>query len=138
VVVSGGESRIFAAAGAADHAELDVGRIDDETLRALYTGAAAFVFPSLSEGFGRPPLEALACGAPVVTSPYPAASEVLGDAAARVPLDLDAWIAQLTALMSEAPAQRAARRERGRAHASSHSWEAGADTIFETCREVAG
>jgi glycosyltransferase involved in cell wall biosynthesis len=139
VVVSGGDARIFAATRSASvQAELDVGRIDDETLRALYTGAAAFVFPSLSEGFGRPPLEAMACGAPVVTSPYPAASEVLGDAAARMPLDADAWIAQLRALMTEDPARRAARRERGRAHASSHSWEAGADTIMAACREVAG
>ena len=52
-----------------------------EDLRYLYTGANFFVFPSLYEGFGLPPLEAMACGCPVVVSNIPPLREICGDAA---------------------------------------------------------
>ena len=58
-----------------------LGFVPIETLRAFYKGAAAFVFPSLYEGFGLPPLEAMACGTPVVTSNVSSLPEVVGDAA---------------------------------------------------------
>jgi glycosyltransferase involved in cell wall biosynthesis len=58
-----------------------VGGVSDAKLRALYENAAAFVFPSLYEGFGIPPLEAMQCGCPVVASQAPAVLEVCGDAA---------------------------------------------------------
>ncbi len=58
-----------------------VGRVDDEELLALYRGASAFIFPSLYEGFGIPPLEAQACGVPVLAADIPAAREVLADSA---------------------------------------------------------
>jgi glycosyltransferase involved in cell wall biosynthesis len=61
-----------------------LGFVPVETLRAFYRSASAFVFPSLSEGFGLPPLEAMACGAPVVTSNLSALPEVVGDAAVLV------------------------------------------------------
>jgi len=57
------------------------GRILDEDLPALYSGAELFVFPSLYEGFGLPPLEAMACGCPVVSSNASSVPEVLGDSA---------------------------------------------------------
>ena len=60
------------------------GEIDDEELAALYTGARALVFPSDDEGFGLPPVEALACGTPVVASDVPVLREVLGDRATFV------------------------------------------------------
>ena len=60
------------------------GEIDDEDLAALYTGARALVFPSDDEGFGLPPVEALACGTPVVASDVPVLREVLGDRATFV------------------------------------------------------
>ena len=59
-----------------------LGFVDESSLSALYSGAAAFVFPSLYEGFGFPPLEAMACETPVIASRHPALREVLGDAAA--------------------------------------------------------
>ncbi|MBA3824741.1 MAG: glycosyltransferase, partial [Ktedonobacterales bacterium] len=55
--------------------------VSDIDLPAIYSGALAFVYPSQYEGFGLPPLEAMACGAPVVISDHPALQEVAGDAA---------------------------------------------------------
>lgn len=57
------------------------GFVDDADLPALYSGAAVFAFPSLYEGFGLPPLEAMACGVPVVSSNTSSLPEVVGDAA---------------------------------------------------------
>ena len=56
-------------------------------LPALYSGAAALVYPSFFEGFGAPPVEAMACGTPVVASTRPAFPEILGDAAMLVDPD---------------------------------------------------
>jgi glycosyltransferase involved in cell wall biosynthesis len=67
------------------------GFVSDDELVTLYSGAACFAFPSLAEGFGFPPLEAMACGAPVVSSNRAALPEVVGDAALTVdPTDHDA------------------------------------------------
>jgi glycosyltransferase involved in cell wall biosynthesis len=60
------------------------GWVDQEDLPVLYTGADVFVFPSLYEGFGIPPLEAMSCGTPVVTSNVSSLPEVVGDAALTV------------------------------------------------------
>jgi glycosyltransferase involved in cell wall biosynthesis len=60
------------------------GHVPDDDLAAIYTGAHALVFPSDDEGFGLPPVEALACGAPVVASDVPVLREVLGDRATFV------------------------------------------------------
>jgi glycosyltransferase involved in cell wall biosynthesis len=60
------------------------GFVPDRTLSALYRLAAVFAFPSLYEGFGLPPLEAMACGTPVVTSRVSSLPEVVGDAAILV------------------------------------------------------
>ena len=57
------------------------GAVTDEDLPALYSGASAFLFPSLYEGFGIPPLEAMACGTPVICSDAPPLPDVVGDAA---------------------------------------------------------
>ncbi|HEX6939816.1 MAG TPA: glycosyltransferase family 1 protein [Longimicrobiales bacterium] len=143
VVVGAASPRVHAANGRAAPASRDdaagvirLGRVDDETLRALYTGAAAFCFPSLAEGFGRPPLEAMACGAPVVAAPYGPAREVLGDAARIVPLEPDAWVAALEPLLEPGPARDAA-RDAGRRHAAAFRWDDVADRLLEICRAAA-
>ena len=142
VVVHGGDARIFARAADATvepaSGELRLGRMDDASMQALYTGAAALAFPSLSEGFGRPPLEAMACGTPAVAARYPAAPEVLGEAAELLPLEPDVWVDVLDGILGETPAAAVGRRERGRARAAAHSWDAGADVVLAACREAAG
>jgi glycosyltransferase involved in cell wall biosynthesis len=68
------------------------GFILDEELAAVYSGATAFLFPSLAEGFGIPPLEAMQCGIPVVASNTTSMPEVIGDAGLLLPpTDRDAW-----------------------------------------------
>jgi glycosyltransferase involved in cell wall biosynthesis len=67
------------------------GYVPDEDLSPLYSGALAFVYPSLYEGFGLPPLEAMQCGTPVITSNTSSLPEVVGDAGIMVaPTDSDA------------------------------------------------
>ena len=61
-----------------------LGYVPDKTLAVLYRLASVFVFPSLYEGFGLPPLEAMASGTPVVTSNVSSLPEVVGDAAVLV------------------------------------------------------
>ena len=70
-----------------------LGYLPDDTLAVLYRLAAVFVFPSLYEGFGLPPLEAMASGTPVVTSNVSSLPEVTGDAAVLVdPYDVDSIV----------------------------------------------
>ncbi|GAA4415227.1 hypothetical protein GCM10023187_45530 [Nibrella viscosa] len=88
------------------------GFVPDEDLAALYAGAVAFVYPSLYEGFGLPPLEAMQCGLPVITSNVSSLPEVVGDAAIQVaPTDQDALCqAMLTLVNSETKRQELAVR----------------------------
>jgi glycosyltransferase involved in cell wall biosynthesis len=68
------------------------GFVPDEKLAALYSGATAFLFPSLAEGFGLPPLEAMQCGVPVISSNTTSMPEVMGDAGILLPpTDVDGW-----------------------------------------------
>jgi glycosyltransferase involved in cell wall biosynthesis len=80
------------------------GHVPDDDLAAIYTGAHALVFPSDDEGFGLPPVEALACGTPVAASDLPVLREVLGDRAAFVEArDLTGLIAAAEATSRPAP-----------------------------------
>jgi glycosyltransferase involved in cell wall biosynthesis len=90
LAIVGGQQRIYRSAGMSARQEglIMLGYVPDEHLGAIYEGARVFVYPSLYEGFGIPPLEAMACGAPVVTSATTSLPEVVGDAAILVdPLD---------------------------------------------------
>ena len=80
------------------------GRVPDDDLAAIYTGARALVFPSDDEGFGLPTVEALACGTPVVASDIPVLREVLGDRATFVDgADLEGLLAAGAAAERPAP-----------------------------------
>ena len=81
-----------------------LGFVPEGDLPMWYRAADVFVYPSLFEGFGLPPVEAMACGCPVISSTRGALDEVIGDAAARVePEDIDSLQLQLTRLAVEIP-----------------------------------
>jgi len=99
------------------------GPVPDEDLPALYSAAEVFVFPSLYEGFGLPPLEAMACGTPVVASNAASLPEVLGDAALLFdPLDEEAMTGAMVRALTD-PDLRESLRARGLARASQFTWE---------------
>lgn len=112
------------------------GYVPDADLPALYAGSAAFVFASLYEGFGLPPLEAMACGAPVVTSNSSSLPEVVGDAGIMIdPLDVHALTEALVCLLSN-PVVRADYRARGLARARNFTWERSARKHVAVYKEI--
>ncbi len=107
------------------------GFVPDDELRALFSGADAFVFPSLYEGFGLPVIEAMACGAPVVCSKAGALPEVVDDAAVLVdPLDIDSIATGLTTVLTSRSLQ-ASLRQRGIARAKQFSWDQTAERVWD-------
>ncbi|MBI3733182.1 MAG: glycosyltransferase, partial [Chloroflexi bacterium] len=96
--------------------------LSESELITIYNGAQVFAFPSLYEGGGLPPLEALACGTPVVTSNHGAVREVVGDAAITVdPLSVPAIAEGLRRCLSD-ESLRAELRARGLERAQQFSW----------------
>jgi glycosyltransferase involved in cell wall biosynthesis len=97
--------------------------VPDKDLPALFAACDAFVFPSLYEGFGLPPLEAMACGAPVIASNTSSLPEILGDAAVLVnPRDIGEIADAIERVISDA-GLREALRAKGIAQAAKYSWE---------------
>lgn len=114
-----------------------LGYVPDADLPALLGGATAFLFPSLYEGFGMPVLEAMACGAPVLSSNTSALPEVAGDAALLVdPEDAGAIAAGISRLAGDA-ALRAELRERGRERAAAFTWERCAGETLSVLHQAA-
>lgn len=102
------------------------GFVPDEDRAALLAGARVLAYPSRYEGFGLPPLEAMAAGTPVVATAVGAIPEVLGDAASLVPpADLDALVDALAALVDDEE-ERARRRALGAARVARYTWPAAA------------
>jgi glycosyltransferase involved in cell wall biosynthesis len=114
-----------------------LGYMPDETLAVLYRLAAVFVFPSLYEGFGLPPLEAMASGTPVVTSNVSSLPEVAGDAAVLVdPYSAEAIADGIERVLCD-EALACELRARGLARAGQFSWERSVDRVWEIYREAA-
>ena len=100
-----------------------LGIVPPEDLPGLYAGASVLVFPSRFEGFGMPPLEAMACGTPVIGSTAGAQAEVVGDAGILCdPSSEAAFVAALTQVLSD-PALREAMSRKGLARAREFTWE---------------
>ncbi len=105
--------------------------LHDAELRALYSSCRAFVYPSLYEGFGLPPLEAMACGAPVIASRIPALVEIAGEAASFFePTDSADLYENILALLEDANA-RGKFSVAGKARAAEFSWQKAAHKTLE-------
>ncbi|GAA3698122.1 glycosyltransferase family 1 protein [Zhihengliuella alba] len=108
-----------------------LGRVSDSELADAYAGALAFVFPSLYEGFGIPPLEAQAAGAPVIASKTASMPEVLGDSVLYIdPLDTSSIAGALNELASN-DHLRTELREHGRENSARFSWRLSAAHLLE-------
>ncbi|HEY6881371.1 MAG TPA: glycosyltransferase family 1 protein [Polyangiales bacterium] len=103
-----------------------VGYVTNAELRALYEHACVFAYPSLYEGFGLPPLEAMACGCPVIAANAASMPEVCGDGAWYFSPHDDAELARLIRRVVSDPAARQTLIRRGQAQLARHSWEAAA------------
>jgi glycosyltransferase involved in cell wall biosynthesis len=99
------------------------GYVDDADLPALYSACEVFVYPSFYEGFGLPPLEAMACGAPVVTSNTSSLPEVVGEAGVMVNPHDASELARALAQLLRDPVQRDHLRHAGLARSKVFSWE---------------
>jgi glycosyltransferase involved in cell wall biosynthesis len=107
-----------------------LGRVNDRELRALYEAARCLVYPSLYEGFGLPPLEAMTCGCPVVAADATSLPEVCGDAAVYCdPRDPEDIIAKIERVMTD-DGLRNALGQRGRARAEAFTWERAARELW--------
>jgi glycosyltransferase involved in cell wall biosynthesis len=109
--------------------------VDDETLCRLYNRAAAFVFPSLYEGFGIPLLEAMACGCPIVASRIPSTIEVAGDCPIYFdPMEEDSLLNALDVALSEGRNHQ--RIQAGLKKVKSYSWDKTAAQTLKIYRSV--
>lgn len=112
------------------------GYLHDEDLRALYSTCRVFVYPSVYEGFGLPLLEAMACGAPVVTSNVPGIVETVGNVARLIsPADFKDLASGIAGLLQD-DVEREKRSSAGIEHAKRFSWEKTASATLEVYRAV--
>lgn len=115
-----------------------IGWVAEGDKPALYSAAEAFLFPSLYEGFGFPPLEAMACGCPVLASSSSSLPEVLdGGALLLNPHDPKEWAAGMERILAE-PDLVQALREKGLKRSKEFSWEATALKVVSILEEAAG
>jgi glycosyltransferase involved in cell wall biosynthesis len=131
-----GDARFAAREAGVESRVVFTGFVSHDDLTLLYNRASLFAYPSLYEGFGLPPLEAMACGCPVVASNVTALPEVLGDAALLVNPVSVAELAEAMSAVLERPELALSLREKGRRRAASYSWEATAARTRQVYSEV--
>jgi glycosyltransferase involved in cell wall biosynthesis len=137
IAVGNGVSRVHGRVELPVHPDIrPVGRVTDEELRALYSGAHVLLFPSIAEGFGRPPLEAAACGTPSLTAEEAHLPEPARRAGLPVPLQPAAWADAIASLLSD-DNRRAGLVARGRAACDGLRWDVTAERVLEICADVA-
>ncbi|MBK5273826.1 MAG: glycosyltransferase family 4 protein [Desulfuromonadales bacterium] len=114
------------------------GFVADEDMPYLYNGAELFVYPSFYEGFGLPPLEAMACGCPVVTSNTSSLPEVVGNAGLMVDPNRPEELAEAMGRILEDSELRAKLREKGLRRSAEFSWKRCAEETLAVYRELSG
>jgi glycosyltransferase involved in cell wall biosynthesis len=135
LVLAGRRREDFAARAPEPGLEL-AGFVPEEDLPALYSGAAAFLYPSHYEGFGLPVLEAMQCGAPAIVSRDAAIAELAGDAAVRLDGgDHRGWVETMRVALEDEQ-WRGRRREAGLRQAARFSWERTARLTREVYEEA--
>jgi glycosyltransferase involved in cell wall biosynthesis len=134
IVVTGGADANVFAQGQSGHIGSNVthlGRVNDDDLAFLYSRALCLVFPSKTEGFGLPAIEAMALGCPVIASNVASLPEVCGDAALYVaPDDAANWLAAIAKIQRE-PMLREELSRAGRQRVKAFSWKRGAEQYLE-------
>lgn len=121
--------------GAAEGWLRHLGFVDERDLPALYAGATLFIYPSIYEGFGLPPLEAMASGTPVIVASRSCLPEVCGEAAAYVdPEDPEQLLASITRGLSDTTWQAEASRQ-GLERATSFTWDRCVDRTIAVYRK---
>jgi glycosyltransferase involved in cell wall biosynthesis len=110
--------------------------VPTEELPTLYSGASLFVYPSLFEGFGMPPLEAMACGTPVITADNSSLPEVVGDAGVLVSATDAAQLAREMQDLLGDPERAAELRAKGLERAQSFTWELSAKELLNVMNGV--
>jgi glycosyltransferase involved in cell wall biosynthesis len=139
-IVGGSDARIFGAGrdGAVASNVIWLGRLSDDELAALLRNCLCLAFPSFVEGFGLPPLEAMALGCPVVVSDRASLPEICGDAALYAsPDDADAWFGRFMELATR-PALRRRMIARGLAAVDRFSWLASAERYLQAMAAMDG
>jgi glycosyltransferase involved in cell wall biosynthesis len=138
VLVGGVNPRVFSSNGAMEGERIRVaGYVTDPELRALYQHARCLVYPSLYEGFGLPPLEAMACGCPVIASRVASLPEVCGDAALYCnPEDPDDIARALRTVMNDENLRQDLRR-RGLERAAGFRWSDSGESVLNLLEELA-
>lgn len=113
-----------------------LGHIPQQDLTKLFCAVDGFVFPSLYEGFGLPPLEAMACGTPVVCSTAASLPEVVGEAALSVdPQNIQGWVDAMERILLDQPLRQEL-KERGLIHAREFTWERTARQTLAVYQEL--
>lgn len=112
------------------------GYVADEDLAAVFSGASLFVYPSFYEGFGIPPLEAMACGVPVITADNSSLPEVVGDAAIKVKAGDDQELSLQMVRVLTSPKLSASLQKKGLDQAKKYNWQTSAQKFLDLLEKL--
>lgn len=121
---------------AGKHSLIKTGYVPDEDLPALYSGAAVFVYPSFYEGFGMPPLEAMACGTPVITSDNTSLPEVVGDAGVMIKAEDTQKLSSAIHAVLSSDKLAATMKAKGLVQAKKFTWEESAEKLLQIIKRM--